>query len=84
MSWKAVGNTMVANLDAQYQRNSAKGRRISDREAYRRFVRAIADTQLSRFIKADLTADQQTSPWHITMPSGEGILASNKAFIHEN
>ncbi len=37
---------------------SEKGRRASDRGAYSRFVRAIADAELSRFIKADLTADR--------------------------
>jgi hypothetical protein len=37
---------------------SETGRRASDRGAYTRFSRAIADAELSRFIKADLTADR--------------------------
>ena len=60
---EAMGNTMVAKLDAQDQGKSAKGRRASDRGAYSRFVRAIADAELSRFIKADLTADRFS--WNI-------------------
>jgi hypothetical protein len=55
---EAMGNTMVTKLDAQDQGKSAKGRRASDRGAYSRFVRAIADAELTRFIKADFTADR--------------------------
>lgn len=55
---EAMGNAMVAKLDAQDQGKSAKGRRASDRGAYSRFVRAIADAELTRFIKADFTADR--------------------------
>ena len=55
---EAMGHAMVAKLDRQDEGKSEKGRRASDRGAYSRFVRAIADAELSRFIKADLTADR--------------------------
>ena len=55
---EAMANAMVAKLDAQDDGKSARGRRASDRGAYSRFVRAIADAELTRFIKADLTADR--------------------------
>ncbi|MFO7033184.1 IS1634 family transposase [Limnospira fusiformis CCALA 023] len=55
---EAMGNAMVAKLDRQDEGNSAKGRRASDRGAYSRFVRAIADAELTRFIKVDFTADR--------------------------
>jgi hypothetical protein len=54
----AMGNAMVAKLDRQDEGKSEKGRRASDRGAYSRFVRAISDAELTRFIKADLTADR--------------------------
>jgi hypothetical protein len=54
----AMGNAMVAKLDLQDEGKSEKGRRASDRGAYSRFVRAISDAELTRFIKADLTADR--------------------------
>jgi transposase len=55
---EAMGNAMVAKLDKQDEGKSEKGRRASDRGAHARFSRAIADAELSRFIKADLTADR--------------------------
>ncbi len=55
---ETMGNAMVTKLDRQDEGRSALGRRASDRGAYSRFVRAIADAELSRFIKADLTADR--------------------------
>ena len=55
---EAMGNAMVAKLDRQDEGKSEKGRRASDRGAYSRFVRAIADAELSRFVRADLTADR--------------------------
>ncbi len=55
---EAMGNAMVAKLNAQDDGKSARGRRASDRGAYSRFVRAIADAELTRFIKADFTADR--------------------------
>ena len=55
---ETMGNAMVTKLDRQDEGRSALGQRASDRGAYSRFVRAIADAELSRFIKADLTADR--------------------------
>jgi len=55
---EAMANAMVAKLDAQDDGKTARGRRASDRGAYSRFVRAIADAELTRFIKADFTADR--------------------------
>lgn len=55
---EAMGDAMVTKLDQQDEGKSAKGRRASDRGAYSRFVRAIADAELARFIKADFTADR--------------------------
>jgi len=55
---ETMANAMVAKLDAQDDGKSARGRRASDRGAYSRFVRAIADAELTRFIKADFTADR--------------------------
>ena len=55
---EAMAQKMVGKLDAQDAGKTAKGRRASDRGAYSRFVRAIADAELTRFIKADLTADR--------------------------
>jgi hypothetical protein len=37
---------------------TARGRRASDRGAYSRFARAVAEAELTRFIKADFTADR--------------------------
>lgn len=53
-----MGNAMVAKLDRQDEGKSEKGRRASDRGVYSRFVRAISDAELTRFIKADLTPDR--------------------------
>jgi len=37
---------------------TARGRRASDRGAYSRFTRAVAEAELTRFLKADLNADR--------------------------
>ena len=47
---------MVAKLDAHDKGQTARGRRPSDRGAYSRFTRAVAEAELSRFIKANLQA----------------------------
>ena len=52
-----MAEKMVAKLDAQNKRQAARGRRTSDRGAYSRFTRAVAEAKLSRFIKADLQVD---------------------------
>src|SRR5690554_1313274 len=54
----AWGEKMVGKLDAQDAGQTAKGRRASDRGAYSRFTRAVAEAELTRFLKADLTADR--------------------------
>jgi hypothetical protein len=49
---------MVAKLDAQDDGKTARGRRASDRGAYSRFTRAVAEAEMTRFLKADLQADR--------------------------
>jgi hypothetical protein len=55
---EAMAEKMVAKLDAQDAGKTATGRRASDRGAYSRFTRAVAEAELTRFIKADLNADR--------------------------
>jgi hypothetical protein len=55
---EAMAEKMVGKLDAQDGGQTARGRRASDRGAYSRFTRAVAEAELSRFIKADLQADR--------------------------
>lgn len=54
----AMAEKMVSKLDAQDEGQTARGRRASDRGAYSRFVRAVAEAELTRFLKADYTADR--------------------------
>ncbi len=54
----AMAEKMVGKLDAQDTGKTAKGRRASDRGAYSRFTRAVAEAELTRFLKADLNADR--------------------------
>ena len=54
----AMAEKMVGKLDAQDAGKTAKGRRASDRGAYSRFTRAVAEAELTRFLKADYTADR--------------------------
>jgi hypothetical protein len=49
---------LVAKLNAQDAGTSERGRRASDRGAYSRFQRAVADAELTRFIQADYHADR--------------------------
>lgn len=53
-----MADKMVKKLDAQEEGQTARGRRASDRGAYSRFTRAVAEAELSRFLKADLHADR--------------------------
>ena len=53
-----MAEKLLGKLDAQDAGQTAKGRRASDRGAYSRFNRAVADAGLTRFLKADLTADR--------------------------
>jgi hypothetical protein len=60
---EAMAETMVAKLDAQdaaraTQAKAARGRRASDRGAYSRFTRAVAEAELTRFLKPDFAADR--------------------------
>lgn len=48
---------LVAKLDAQDDGLTEKGRRASDRGAYSRFQRSVAEAELTRFIKADYQAE---------------------------
>jgi hypothetical protein len=55
---EAMAEKMVAKPDAQDAGKTAKGRRASDRGAYSRFCRAVAEAEMSRFLKPDFTADR--------------------------
>ena len=55
---EAMAEKMVGKLDAQDAGKTATGRRASDRGAYSRVTRAVAEAELTRFLKADLTADR--------------------------
>jgi transposase len=55
---EAMAEKMVGKLDAQDGGATPQGRRASDRGAYSRFTRAVADAEMTRFLKADLTADR--------------------------
>ncbi len=54
----AMAEKMVGKLDAQDAGQTARGRRASDRGAYSRFTRAVAEAELTRFLKADYTAER--------------------------
>jgi len=59
---EAMAAQMVKKLDAQDARQNwgqtARGRRASDRGAYSRFTRTVAEAEMTRFLKADLHADR--------------------------
>lgn len=55
---EAMAEKMVGKLDAQDEGATPQGRRASDRGAYSRFTRAVAEAEMTRFLKADLTADR--------------------------
>ncbi|MBD9529103.1 IS1634 family transposase [Paracoccus sp. PAR01] len=55
---ETLAEKMVTRLDAQDAGETARGRRASDRGAYSRFTRAVAEAELTRFIKADYTAER--------------------------
>ena len=55
---EAMAEKMVGRLDAQDEGATPQGRRASDRGAYSRFTRAVAEAEMTRFLKADLTADR--------------------------
>ena len=47
-----MAEKMVGKLDAKDAGQTAKGRRASDRGAYFRFARAVAEAELTRFISS--------------------------------
>jgi len=55
---EAMAEKMVAKLDAQDDGKTARGRRASDRGAYSRFTRVVAEAEMTRFLKPDFTADR--------------------------
>lgn len=55
---EAMAEKMVTRLDGQDAGETTRGRRASDRGAYGRFARAVAEAELTRFIKADYAADR--------------------------
>ena len=71
---EAMAEKMVDKLDAQDAGKTAKGRRASDRGAYSRFTRAVAEAELTRFLKADLNADRFS--WSVD----EDAIAEAKLF----
>ena len=54
----AMAEKMVGKLDAQDAGQTAKGRRASDRGAYSRFARAVAEAEMTWFLKPDFAADR--------------------------
>lgn len=55
---EALAEKMVRKLDAQDDGLTDRGRRASDRGAFSRFTRAVAEEELTRFLKADYSADR--------------------------
>ncbi len=55
---ETFAQTLVRKLDAQDEGQSARGRKASDRGAYSRFARAVAEAELTRFVQADYQADR--------------------------
>jgi len=53
-----LADKLAAKLDAQDDGVSEKGRKATDRGAYARFQRAVADAALTRFIQADYQAER--------------------------
>lgn len=49
---------LVAKLDRQDAGKTERGRKASDRGAYSRFQRAVAEAELTRFVQADYQAEQ--------------------------
>lgn len=54
---EAFAETLVGKLNAQDQGATERGRKASDRGAYSRFVHAVTDAHLTRFVQADYQAD---------------------------
>ncbi len=54
------GDRLAAKLDRQDAGSTERGRRASDRGAYARFTRAVADAEFTRFLHAELHAERFT------------------------
>ena len=54
----AFAEQLVAKLDAQDEGQTERGRRATDRGAYTRFARAVAEAELGRFVRADYQAER--------------------------
>ena len=57
---EAFAEKLVSKLDAQDEGVTARGRKASDRGAYSRFQSAVADAELTRYVKADYQEDSFT------------------------
>ena len=55
---EAFAAQLVAKLDAQDEGQTERGRRATDRGAYTRFARAVAEAELGRFVRADYQAER--------------------------
>lgn len=55
---EAMAARLVTKLDTQDEGETARGRRASDRGACSRFSRAVAEAELTRFLKPDLQSDR--------------------------
>ncbi len=55
---EALADKLVNKLDAQDAGQSARGRKASDRGAYSRFQKALAEAKLTRYLRADYQADR--------------------------
>jgi transposase len=55
---EALAEKLVNKLDAQDAGQSARGRKASDRGAYSRFQKALAEARLTRYLHADYQADR--------------------------
>lgn len=55
---ESIAEKMVSKLDGQDAGQTTPGRRASDRGAYSRFTREVAEAELTRFLKTDFTADR--------------------------
>lgn len=55
---EAFAERLVGKLDAQDDGQTERGRRATDRGAYSRFAREVAEAELTRFVKADYQAER--------------------------
>ena len=55
---EAFAERLVGKLDAQDDGQTERGRRATDRGAYSRFAREVAEAELTRFVQADYQAER--------------------------